>query len=312
MSSCTHGHACRGRARERGLEGPGTADHDRRDDRQHEQRDEGLPQPQATGERAVDGTGRGEPGGRGQGGRHERDEADDPDVVEEEHPDREHDLEHDELDRDRRGLAEEDGRAVEAGESQPVERAVLGLDREGTGDREERGEEHRHPEQSRRDPGQDAAVGVEREREEQQHDEAERRDLLQRDARPQLDAEVFAGDERGFAPQLAHAEHLRQPDDASGAGGGAAHDPPGDDSHLTRRERAGAVELVRGEDHGAALARRAPATTASSSSRPRRVEARVRLVEQEQLRGRARARRRARAVVADRPRAGRARPWRRA
>ena len=108
-----------------------------------------------------------------------------------------------------------------------------------------------------RDAGQDAAVGVEGEREQQQHDDAERRDLLQRDARAHLDAEVLAGDEPGFAPELrlhpalsraGHVGQHRVPRRRR-----RRYDPARDDAHLARCEGPGPVELVRGEDHGAAL-----------------------------------------------------------
>ena len=50
-----------------------------------------------------------------------------------------------------------------------------------------------------------AAIGVEREREQHEHEHGEGRDLLGRDPRPPLDAQVLAGDERSVT------EHGRAP-----------------------------------------------------------------------------------------------------
>ena len=69
-------------------------------------------------------------------------------------------------------------------------------------DREQRGQEDGHPEQAGGDPAQDAPVGVEREREEQEHDEPERDDLLRGDPGPGLDPEVLARHEPHLTPEV--------------------------------------------------------------------------------------------------------------
>ena len=178
-------------------------------------------------------------------------------------------LEQEQLDRDRGGLAQEDRSAVESRQPQAVARAIRFLDRERPPDRQQDGEEHRGPEQSRRGSAQQRAVGIEREREEHHDDAAERNDLLQRDARPPFDAQVLARDEERVA-QEAHACA------SSSAGTGAAARRIGrnrvhlarDDAHLTRGQAARELELVRREHHRAILARGAARTTSSSTSRP--------------------------------------------
>jgi hypothetical protein len=69
--------------------------------------------------------------------------------------------------------------------------------------REERGQEDRHPEQPGRDTLEDPTVGIEREREEQEHDQPERHHLLERHARPGFDAQVL----RRHQPHLLHHVH---------------------------------------------------------------------------------------------------------
>ena len=64
------------------------------------------------------------------------------------------------------------------GEPQHVAPAVGRLDGEGALDGEQAAEQHRDPEEPGAGPPEDAAVGVEGDAEEDQHEHGERRDLL--------------------------------------------------------------------------------------------------------------------------------------
>ena len=194
------------------------------------------------------------------------------------------------------------------GEPQAVARAVRLLDRERAADREQRGEQHRGPEQAGRGRGQRRAVGVEREREHHDDDPAERQDLLERDARPALDAQVLARDEQRLAQEASRAAPR-----AIGRGtrrGGAApgRRAPGRPTMRTSRGRelAGELELVRREQHRAALGRRGAHDLVEHARGPAR-RARRAARRAAAAAGRARARSRARPGGADPARAGRAR-----
>ena len=209
-------------------------------------------------------------------------------VVEHDDADAEDHLERGELDRDRGRLAEEDRAAVEAREPQTVAGGVRLLDRERAADREQRCEQHRGPEQAGRDAREQAAVGVEREREQDEHDAAERQHLLQRDARPPLDAQVLARDEQRVA-QDRHAHCVDGPTSTIGAtGAGAARGRArGRDPRRPATSRvawrAGELELVRREQHRAPFGRRRGEHRVDDRA-AFGVEAGVRLVEQQQLR----------------------------
>ena len=161
-----------------------------------------------------------------------------------------------------------------------------------------------------RDPFEHAAVGVEREREQQQHDEPERQHLLQRDTGARLDPQVLARDEHDLAP-----EHHRTTCTVWGGTGAAGsvpergtftrRGPTGDQDHLALRERACVLHLVRRDQHGAALRRRV-ADDRVEHRASFGVEARMGLVEQQQSRISRPARRRARGAVAGPPRGDRA------
>ena len=180
------------------------AEHHRSDRRQHEQRHERLPGAQSSGQHAVDRTGGRQSDGGGYSRAKKDDHAPDGDVVQHEDGGSDDHLEQEQLDRDRGGLAEEDRAAVETRQTQPIACAIGFLDRERPPDREHDGEEHRGPEQPWRGLVQQRAVGVERKREQHHDDATERDDLLERDPRPALDAQILARDEQGVA-QEAHA-----------------------------------------------------------------------------------------------------------
>ena len=231
-------------------------------------------------------------------------------------------LEREQLDRDRAGLPEEDGRPVEAGEAQTVAGAVLGLDRERPRHREQRGQQHRHPEQARRDALEDAAVGVEGEGEEQEDDQPERQDLLGGDPRPGLDAQVLARDERGLLEQV----HVRTACAVSPAGRArvARSAPPrcraGRASASRAQQLPWAWPAVSTTSRPARARARSSSCDASSTVRPSAaapredavehlaalgVEPGVGLVEQQEARLARDARPRGRAGGADRRRGGR-------
>ena len=138
--------------------------------------------------------------------------------------------------------------------------------------------------------GNERAVGVEREREHHHDDPAERQDLLQRDTRAPLDPQVLARDEQRLAEE-AHARAsslgltpapavVAAP--APGARQRLVH-LTGGDADLAGREAAGEVELVRREQHRAALGRRGAHDLVEHVA-ALLVETGVRLVEQEQAR----------------------------
>ena len=68
-------------------------------------------------------------------------------------------------------LPEEDAGGIEAGEAQHVAAAVGRLDREGPLDGQQAAEQHGHPEEPGAGPAEDAAVGVEGDAEEDQHED---------------------------------------------------------------------------------------------------------------------------------------------
>ena len=221
-------------------------------------------------------------------------------VVEHDDHHAEHDLEQEQLDRDRGRLAEEDRPAVEAGEPQAVAGPVGFLDRERATDREQRREQDRGPEQAGRGARQQRAVGVEREREQHDDDPAERQDLLQRDARPALDPQVFAGDEQRLAQEASRRR-------TSARRRGVVATCPGRPSlHLARsrarRARSSSCDASSTVQPSPGAAR----TTSSRNGAALLVEPGVRFVEQQQPRRRARARSRATAAGAGLATAGRA------
>ena len=61
-------------------------------------------------------------------------------------------------------------------------------------------EQHRHPEQAGRRPGQHVAVGVEGEGEQHEDEQGERHDLVDADPRPGLDPQVLAGHQHRVTP----------------------------------------------------------------------------------------------------------------
>ena len=92
-----------------------------------------------------------------------------------------------------------------AAQPQGVARAVGRLQRERALDREEQAEEDGQPQQAGRRPLQDAAVGVEGEREQHEDEQGEGQHLVRRDAAAGLDAQVLArhqpqGPQHGTTP----------------------------------------------------------------------------------------------------------------
>ena len=114
-----------------------------------------------------------------------------------------------------------------------------------------------------------AAIGVEREREQEQHDEPERQDLLERDARAHLDAQVLAGDEEHLAPEhhgatsssvvdVVRRRGAQRRRRRRSAGSGTVERPPRREHDLAVGEWPRVLELVRREQHGTTVARRTP------------------------------------------------------
>ena len=211
------------------------------------------------GEHAVEGTGGRQPDGRGQRrpGPAARATPCTLDAVEHHHADAEHDLEGEQLRRDRRGLAEEDRAAVEArrGAARRGRRGAVSI-ANGAPDASRCGEQHRDPEQAGRDAGA-ACRGRGRGR---------TRTAAARSARTGgsgpsvdpgagLDPQVLARDQRGLAPDHGvTAARLTAPARRRGSPGRDAgrrrHGPRGSASG------AGELELVRRHQHRAALGRR--------------------------------------------------------
>ena len=108
----------------------------------------------------------------------------------------------------------------------------------------------RQPDEAGRDPLQHR-VGVEREREDHHRDPGERQHLIDEDPAVPLDAQVLGGHDAGD-PQRAHRPTL-----GTGWPGlvprarvsGDLVDSAGDDVDRPRRQRAGAFELVAGDQH---------------------------------------------------------------
>ena len=170
------------------------------------------------------------------------------DVVEQHHAGAEDDLERQQLERDRGRLAQEDRRAVEPGEPEPVPGVVLLLGREGPPDRQQRGQQDRDPEQARARPGPGSrGPGPGR-----------RRTAGSRSGRtagsgrsPTRDRDSI----RRSLPTTSPASRqtlMRQRRRSDGTDGG----PAGVDADLAGGQGAGEVELVGGHEDGPALGRR--------------------------------------------------------
>ena len=138
-------------------------------------------------------------------------------------------------------------------------------------------EQDRDPEQARRDPRQQPTVGIEREREQQDHDEPEREDLSERDPGAGLDAQVLARDERGLPP-----DHGVTP--GCGVGRAPGGDRPGHRRPGPHAWRAGGRPRARATPSRRCGPRPArPRRPRPRTARPVGVETGVRLVEQQQL-----------------------------
>ena len=166
-----------------------------------------------------------------------------------------------------------------AGQAQRVAVAVGRLDREAPLDGEQRGEQHRDPEQPGGRAGEDAAVGIEGEGEEDQHEHRERRDLVASRRGLRLDAQVLARDERRVTE---HGTDSGCGHGARAGSRGASLEPAADQRDRAARERHGPVELVRrDQDRGAGGGGSAHEVVDEVAAG--RVEARVGLVEQPEL-----------------------------
>ena len=196
-SNCTHGHASPGELSSAAFECTRRAQHHRRDRRQDQQGNKCLARTESAGQHAVDRTGGCESDGRGHRRANENHNATNGHVVQHDHRNAEQHFEQEQLDRDRGGLAQEDRAAVESGEPQPVARPVRILDGERSADGEQRLRAGPSPRTGRAQPGEEGRVGVECEREQHHDDPPERKDLLDRDARPALDPQVLARDQQG-------------------------------------------------------------------------------------------------------------------
>ena len=176
--------------------------------REQQDRQQCFADTQSRGQDAVEGTGGRQPDGRGHRGQHQRHHPAEADVEEDHHSGREEGLEGGQLDGHCARLAEEQRRAVQPGQAQPVPGSVLGLDRKGPPHGQQGAEEHGDPEQARRRAAEHPWLGVQREGEEQQHDQPEGQDLLGRDPRPGLDSKILARDEGRLLEEV----HARVPD----------------------------------------------------------------------------------------------------
>ena len=157
----------------------------------------------------VEHAGTREPRRPGNAGRDERPHVVDVLTEQQDRSGSEHELEDHQLGEDGRSLPEEDAGRIEAREAQAVARAVRALDREGSLDGEQAREEHRHPEHSGGGPQQVLRVGTESEREQHEHDGAERCDLVDEHSRPHLYAKVLARDESRVTPHWGPRESAR-------------------------------------------------------------------------------------------------------
>ena len=106
-------------------------------------------------------------------------------------------LENEKLGDDGGGLAEEDSRRVEAGQTEAVSSGVGRLDGVAALNSQDRRQQDRDPEEACRGRNEDPPVRAERQAEEEQDRDRERTDLVKADPGTDLDAEILAGNENG-------------------------------------------------------------------------------------------------------------------
>ena len=167
-------------------------------------------------------------------------------VVEDDDPDAEHDLQHQQLDGERGRPCRGRCRPGRARQPQGVAGAVGRLERERPLDGEEQAEQDGQPEQAGRRPLEDAAVGVEGEGEQQQDEQGERQHLVGR--RP------------GCGPRCAGP--CRRP----AAGSSARHDAHGLDRRRRRRRAVRPPGRARRERRSRATAAGGPDSKTSPPS----------------------------------------------
>ena len=143
-------------------------------------------------------------------------------------------LQRQQLQTDRRRLAEEDAGRVDAREPQAVARALARLDGDAALNGQHGREEQRHPEDPRCGVTQRRLVRADGEREQHQHEDGERHHLPQADTRARLDAQVLARDEHGVMPhEMPPRPRLPLPARDAGTAVRVTRRPPGS-SPVTR------------------------------------------------------------------------------